>query len=102
MIGREFRFHDGEKGAALAIRVTQEIGDKEIIEVLDDGTLVINIPNKDLDIDKELIKYLAEILGVAKKRLDIIAGGEENERLLSILDMKPSEVQTIVLKNIEA
>jgi uncharacterized protein YggU (UPF0235/DUF167 family) len=100
MIGRDFRFHDGEKGAALAIRVTQDKADTGIFKVLNDGTLLINLPNDDVDIDKELVNYLADTLGVAKKRLDIIAGGGENERLVSILDMKPSEVQDIVLNAI--
>jgi hypothetical protein len=101
MIGREFRFHDGEKGSALAIRISQYKTGPGIEKVMMDGTLVINLPGDDTDIEKELIKYLAEILGIDKKRLDIIAGGDENEKLLSILDMKPSEVQTIILKNIE-
>jgi uncharacterized protein YggU (UPF0235/DUF167 family) len=97
MIGREFRFHDGEKGAALAIRISQEKGETGLIEVLQDGTLLINLPNDDADINMELKQYLADILGIAKKRLDIIAGGEDKERLVSILDMKPSEVQDIIL-----
>ena len=36
MIGREFRFHDGEKGAALAIRVSQDKTNMGIIKVLND------------------------------------------------------------------
>ena len=101
MIGREFRFHDGEKGAALAIRVTQDKTNTGIIKVLNDGTLLINLPNDDVNIDMELVEYLANLLGVAKKRLDIIAGGEDNERLVSILDMKPSKVQTLILEVID-
>ena len=101
MIGREFRFHDGEKGAALAIRVTQDKSNTGIVKVLNDGTLLINLPNDDVDIDKELVDYLADLLGVAKKRLDIIAGGEEKERLVSIIDMKPSDVQTLILEVID-
>jgi uncharacterized protein YggU (UPF0235/DUF167 family) len=101
MIGREFRFHDGEKGSALAIRVTRDKADTGIIKVLQDGTLLINLRNDDVDINKELVDYLADTLGVAKKRLDIIAGGEEKERLVSILDMKPSEVQEIILNVID-
>ena len=101
MIGREFRFHDGEKGAALAIRVTHEKSNIGIVKVLNDGTLLINLPNDNVDIDKELVNYLADLLGVTKKRLDIIAGGEDKERLVSILDMKPSDVQTLILEVID-
>ena len=101
MIGREFRFHDGEKGAALAIRVTQDETNAGIIKVQQDGTLLINLPHAEEDIDKELVRYLSDVLKVAEKRLDIIAGGEDNERLVSILDMKPSDLQDIVLSIID-
>ena len=102
MIGREYRFHDGEKGAALAIRVTHDETNTGIIKVLNDGTLLINLPNDDVDIDKVLVEFLAEALKVAKERLEIIAGGEDNERLVSILDMKPAQVQTLILELIES
>ena len=102
MIGREYRFHDGEKGAALAIRVTQDKTNTGINKVLNDGTLLINLPNDDVEIDKALVEYLAETLKVAKERLEIIAGGEDNERLVSILDMKPAQVQTLILELIES
>ena len=102
MIGREYRFHDGEKGAALAIRVTQDKTNTGIIEVLNDGTLIINLPDDDVDIDMVLVEYLAETLKVAKERLEIIAGGEDNERLVSILDMRPAQVQTLILEVIES
>jgi uncharacterized protein YggU (UPF0235/DUF167 family) len=101
MIGREFRFHDGEKGAALAIRITQDKASTGIVKVLKDGILLINLPQKDVDIDNELINYLSKTLDIEKRRLDIIAGSEENERLVSIIDMKPSQVQEIVLENID-
>ena len=58
MIGREFKFHDGAKGSALAIRVVQSKSDHQINNVLKDGTVVINLAPEIVDINKELISFL--------------------------------------------
>jgi uncharacterized protein YggU (UPF0235/DUF167 family) len=100
MIGRKFKFSNGGKGSALAIRVSRDQDQLGFGDVLSDGTVVINIPPEVQDIDLALMNFLAGVLDVAAKRLDVIAGGEANERLISILDMEPEQVQSIVLKNI--
>ena len=43
VIGREFNFHNGKKGSALAIRITKRSGDQRISNVMKDGTVVINL-----------------------------------------------------------
>ena len=98
MIGREFKFHDGAKGSALAIRIVQDKDKISIDRILKDGTVVVNVEPETNNINQELISFLAEILGIAQKRLDIIAGHDGNEKLLSVLDMKPDEVQNTILK----
>jgi uncharacterized protein YggU (UPF0235/DUF167 family) len=97
MIGREFNFHNGQKGSALAIRITSKEGDKKIAKVLRDGTVVVNLEKDTEDPNKEIVKLLAEVLGISQKRFDIIAGRDGNEKLLSILDIDPEKVQELVL-----
>lgn len=80
MIGREFNFHDGEKGSAIAIRITKGKGRQRIVKVLRDGTVVIDLPEEVEDIDQELIKFLSNQLGIEPKRFDIIAGEEGQEK----------------------
>ena len=41
MTSREFHLHNGQKGSALAIRVTTRARRNEIVEVLSDGTAII-------------------------------------------------------------
>lgn len=38
MADRKFQMHDGQKGSALAVRVTPRASRNEIVEILDDGT----------------------------------------------------------------
>ena len=97
MIGRNFNFHDGEKGSALAVRISDDQGKPGIIMILEDGTLVINLHGKSNDINQELIRFLAKILNINEKRFDIVAGMEGSEKLLSILDISPEKVQELVL-----
>ena len=100
MIGREFKFHDGAKGSALAIRVVQKDKDKKIDRVLRDGTVVVNLEPESIDINQDLIIYLADILEITQTRLDIIAGHDGHEKLLSVLDMRPDEVQKAIFERL--
>jgi uncharacterized protein YggU (UPF0235/DUF167 family) len=100
MIGREFKFHDGKKGSALAIRVSKKRGEHRVDRVKFDGTVVIVLSDDTEDVNGELINYLSEILSIEQKRFDIIAGHDGSEKLLSILDMEPEEVQNLILKSL--
>lgn len=100
MIGREFRFHDGGKGAALAIRIKSGSKSRRILKVLKDGTVVIGFPGAGYDANQELLKFLALELGIAQENLQVIAGHEGKNKLVSVLHLKPEDVQQLVLKKI--
>ena len=89
MSDRKYELHDGKKGAALAVRVTPRASRNEIAEVLDDGTIKVRIaaPPADNEANEALVEYLAEILGVPKSRLDIVAGLSGRDKLISVVDM---------------
>ena len=100
MIGRKFNFHDGEKGSALAVRITIRKGKQKIVKILKDGTVVINISSKTKNNNQELIKFLSKELGIAQRQFNIIAGVEGNEKLISILDVDSEKIQELVLNNL--
>ena len=89
MVDRKFNLHSGQKGSALAVRVTPRASHNEIVEVLDDGTIKVRIaaPPSDEEANTALIEFLAEILGVPKSRLDIVAGAAGRDKLISVVDM---------------
>ena len=89
MVDRKFNLHGGQKGAALAARVTPRASRNEIVEMLEDGTIRVRIaaPPADDEANTALLEFLAEILGVAKSRLDIVAGETGRDKLISVLDM---------------
>ena len=89
MPDRKFNLHGGKKGSALAVRVTPRASRNEIVELLDDGTIKVRIaaPPSDSEANEALIDFLAEVLGVPKSRLDIVAGVSGRDKLISIVDM---------------
>lgn len=100
MIGREFHFHSGEKGAALAVRLQPGAAQDKIAKVLQDGTVLVSLVGSAEDSDRALIKFLAGQLGISEARFDLIAGGEGEDKLLSILNIEPAELQDLVLSRI--
>lgn len=89
MSDRKFKLHGGQKGSALAIRITPRASSNEIAELLDDGTIRVRLaaPPTDNEANEALITFLAEILGVEKNMLDIVAGSAGRDKLISIVDM---------------
>jgi uncharacterized protein (TIGR00251 family) len=91
---RQYRLHDGKKGAAIAVRVTPRSSKNEIVEIQSEGTIRIHItaPAHEGKANEELIEFLSDILGVPKSRIDIIAGANGRDKLVTVLDMNAEEV----------
>lgn len=89
MADRQFKMHNGQKGSALAIRVTPRASRNEVVEILDDGTVRVRLaaPPADEEANAALLEFLAEILGVPETKLDIVAGVMGRDKLVSIVDM---------------
>ncbi len=103
MARRNFRLHDGKRGAALAVRVTPRASRTRIVGVLHDGTVKVHVaaPPVEGKANEALIKFLADILGVAKSRLEIVAGETGRDKLISVLDMDAATVHQKIIASIE-
>src|SRR5829696_5459695 len=102
MPDRKFNLHDGQRGSALAVRVTPRASRNEIVELLDDGTIKVRIaaPPSDNEANETLIEFLSEILGVPKSRLDIVAGAAGRDKLISVVDMDVDTVHQRILAHL--
>jgi uncharacterized protein (TIGR00251 family) len=100
---RKYRLHDGKKGAALAVRVTPRASRNEIVEIQSDGTVRIHLtaPAHEGKANEELIKFLAEIFGVPKSNVDIVAGANGRDKLISVLDMDATEVHNRIVGHLK-
>jgi uncharacterized protein (TIGR00251 family) len=99
---RSFELHDGKRGAALAVRVTPRASKNEIVGVLNDGTVKVHLttPPVEGQANEALLKFLAEVLGVARSRLDIVAGKTGRDKLVSVLDVDAETVHKRIVKHI--
>lgn len=89
MSDRKFKMHNGQKGSALAVRVTPRASSNEIAELLEDGTIKVRLASSpaDHEANEALVVFLSEILGVPKSQLDIVAGSVGRDKLISVVDM---------------
>ena len=89
MVERQFKLHNGQKGSAIAVRVTPRASRNEIVEMLDDGTIKVRLdsPPSDNEANDALLEYLSEILGVPRSQLDIVAGVAGRDKLIAVVNM---------------
>ena len=102
MSPRKFHLHDGKKGAALAVRVTPRASKNEIVEVLSDGTIKVHLTAPPIEgrANEELIKFLAEVLGVSTARIEVVAGATGRDKLISVLEMDTLTVNKKIMKHL--
>ena len=88
-MSRNFNLHNGQRGSALAVRVTPRASRNQIVGMLEDGTIKVHLASDAAEdqINVELVAFLAEVLGVPKSRVEIVAGENGRDKLISVLDM---------------
>lgn len=86
---RKFNLSDGKRGSALAVRVTPRASRNQIVSMMNDGTVKVHIAADadDATTNAELVAFLADVLGVPQTRVEIVAGANGRDKLISILDM---------------
>jgi len=102
-MSRKYELHSGQRGSALAVRITPRASRNQIVGVLDDGTIKVYLdsdPSED-ELNTELLSYLAEVLGVPKSRVEVVAGENGRDKLVSVLDMDVETAQQRVLAHID-
>jgi uncharacterized protein len=102
MNSKEYHLHSGKKGAALAVRVTPRARKNEIVEIMGDGTVKIRLiaPPAGGKTNEALIMFLAEVLEISSSRIDILAGDNGPDKLVSILDMDPATAHKKILNHL--
>jgi len=99
---RSFHLHDGKKGAALAVRVIPRSSRNEVAEVLHDGTVKVRltVAADDPKMNQELINFLADALKVPRNRVDVVAGFNGLDKLVSVLDLDAASLHAYILQNL--
>lgn len=86
-LNRKFEITDAKRGAAFTVRVVTRAVKTEFAGIHEDGTLKIRLTAPSADhpsANEELVNFLSERLGVELKKIEIVAGHDTREKLVSI------------------
>lgn len=99
---RKFRMHDGKTGAAITVRITPKSSRNEIVEVLNDGTVKIRLMAVAAGgaTNQLLTEFLAGILGVKQTQIEVVAGDNGKDKLITIANVTPTEVQEKIIAHL--
>ena len=102
MSERKYQLHNGQKGAALAIRVTPKASRNEISEVTGDGTIKVRLTEAIAEgkANTALVGFLAEVLKIPTTKIEIVAGASGRDKLVSILDLDADTVHARILEHL--
>ena len=91
---REFRITDAESGAAFPVRVIPRASRNEIESVTGNALKVrVTAPPVEGAANKALIELLAERLRIRKSQIEIVAGHNSQQKMISIVGLGPNEVE---------
>jgi uncharacterized protein len=92
---REFRITDAQHGAAFTVRVVTRANDVEIVGVQDDGSLKIRLTESPAEgrANAQLIDFLADVLEVDPSQIEIVAGEDKPNKIISVEDVTPAWIE---------
>ncbi|MDX1991732.1 MAG: DUF167 domain-containing protein [bacterium] len=94
--GRKFEFTDAKGGAAVGVRVITRATNTEVAGLQDDGVLKVRLKAStagDPAANEELVAFLSEQLGVPKEKIEIVAGSDKSEKIVTIEGITTADVE---------
>lgn len=91
---RKPKFTDGQRGAAITVKVIPRAKFTQVAGVMADGTIKIRVaaPPVEGAANKTLVGFLAETLGIPRSQVDIVAGENSERKLISLVGVSPEIV----------
>jgi uncharacterized protein YggU (UPF0235/DUF167 family) len=96
---RRFEITDARRGAALTVHVVTQSDRSEIAGLHEDGVLKVRLRAQsagDPAANKELLDVLAARLGIAVSLLEIVAGANGREKLVTIEGLTGAQVEELL------
>ncbi|GAB4508888.1 MAG: hypothetical protein OHK0046_02680 [Anaerolineae bacterium] len=93
---RDFKITDAKGGAAFTVRVVTRAVKTGIVGIQEDGALKVRLmatPAGDESANVELVNFLSEVLEVPVDKIEIVAGGEGRDKLVSVEGITTTDVE---------
>jgi uncharacterized protein (TIGR00251 family) len=97
---REFKITDAQHGAAFTVRVVTRADSVEIVGLQDDGSLKIRLTESPAGgrANEQLLAFLAEILGVDTAQIEIVAGTDKPNKIISVEGVSPAWIEECLVR----
>ncbi len=91
-------FKDARSGTAITVKVIPRAKKNEIAGLMEDGSVRIRLtaPPVEGAANQALVEYLAELLGIHKNQIEIVAGLSSERKLVSLTGIAPQTVEEIL------
>ncbi len=91
-------FRDARSGTAITVKVIPRAKKNEIAGLMEDGSVRIRLtaPPVEGAANRALVDFLAELLGIHKNQIEIVAGLSSERKLISLLGIAPQTVEEII------
>ncbi len=96
MSERKFEITDAKGGAAFTVRIVTRAANTEIVGIQEDGSLKIRLKNSpagDPAANKELLDFLSEELDVPVDTIEIVAGADGRDKLITVEGISTAELE---------
>jgi uncharacterized protein len=97
-LNRKFEITDAKGGAAFTVRVVTRAESTEMAGVHEDGMLKVRLTASsagDPAANEELIGFLASQFGVAVNQIEIVAGLNAREKLITVEGISTADVEAL-------
>ena len=97
MADRKFEITDAKGGAAFTVRVVTRATNTEFVGLQEDGIIKIRLvksPAGDPEANQELINFLAAQLGVSANKIEIVAGADGRDKLISVEGISTADLES--------
>jgi hypothetical protein len=96
------KLREGRRGAALAIRVIPRAKQNEVVEIMNDGAIKIRLAagGDGGELNQTLIDFLSGVLGVPQGQIEVIAGENQSNKLVSVLNINSEEATQKIIASL--
>jgi uncharacterized protein (TIGR00251 family) len=97
-------FKDARTGTAITVKVIPRAKKNEVAGLMDDGSIRIRLtaPPVEGAANQALVDFLAELLGLHRSQIEIVAGLSSEHKLVSLVGIAPQAVDGILRRALPA
>lgn len=95
---RKFEITDASGGAAFNVRVVTRTARTEVVGIQDDGILKVRLTAApdDPTVNDELVELLASTLDIDAKQIEIVAGLNSRDKIVSVDGITPEYLESMI------